>query len=62
MASLTQTKKNKQRLKIRARGKVRKRAAAAGTTPRFPVHLQDEPDCVLPMPPGSHPDEAQKGE
>lgn len=57
MASLTQKKKIKEKRQIRTSGKSRKRALAPGTTPRFPVHVEKEPDCALPKPPGSHPDE-----
>jgi hypothetical protein len=53
VASLTQIRKNKERLKIKAQGKVRKVAARKGTTPRFPVHIEDAPDAELPMPAGS---------
>ncbi len=38
-------------------GYTRKRATAAGTTPRFPVHVEDAPDCELPQPPGTDPTE-----
>ena len=59
MASLTQTRKNKEKNRARSEGKPRKRSLAAGSTPRFPVHLDQEPDCVIPMPPGSHPSETR---
>lgn len=55
MASLTQIRKNKERLKIKAQGKARKVIARKGTTPRFPVHVEDAPDAELPKPPGSAP-------
>lgn len=53
MASLTQIRKNKERLKIKAQGKVRKAAARKGSTPRFPVHIEDDPSAELPVPAGS---------
>ncbi len=57
MASLTKKRKAQKKNKAKSRGKERKRSLAAGTTPRFPVHVDEEPDAVLPMPPGSHPAE-----
>ena len=57
MASLTKKRKAQIKNKERTRGKPRKRALVAGTTPRFPIHLKDEPDAVVPQPPGSHPAE-----
>ena len=57
MASLTQKRKMKHKRQLSKSGKTRKRALANGTTPRFPVHTDKEPDCQLPKPPGSHPDE-----
>ncbi|MCU0663124.1 MAG: hypothetical protein MUC50_12465 [Myxococcota bacterium] len=55
MASLTQIRKNKERLKLKAQGQARKAAARRGNTPRFPVHIEDAPDAELPMPAGSDP-------
>ena len=55
MASLTQKMKSIARRKLTRQGRRRKRAAAKGTTPRFPVHVEDQPDAVLPQPPGSEP-------
>jgi hypothetical protein len=57
MGSLTKKRKLIAKKKVRASGKDRKRGIKAGTTPRFPIHLDEEPDAVLPMPPGSHPAE-----
>ena len=57
MGSLTKKMKMIQKKKKRASGKDRKRAIKAGTTPRFPVHVEDDPDAVVPQPPGSHPAE-----
>lgn len=57
MASLMKKRKLIVKRKTRSSGKSRKVALAAGTTPRFPVHLDQEPDAVLPQPPGSHPSE-----
>jgi len=57
MASLTQKMKKIANRKLTRSGRTRKRKLAAGTTPRFPVHVEDAPDAVLPMPPGSSPDE-----
>ena len=55
MASMTQKTKSIRKRKRTAQGKERKRAAAKGTTPRFPIHLEDQPDATLPQPPGSTP-------
>lgn len=57
MTSLTHRLKMKEKRKKTREGKPRKRALAAGTTPRFPVHIEEAPDAVLPMPPGSSPKE-----
>ena len=57
MGSLTKKMKMIAKKKLRASGKSRKVALRDGTTPRFPVHFDNEPDAVLPMPPGSHPAE-----
>ena len=57
MGSLTKKCKLIAKKKLRASGKARKRNLADGSTPRFPVHTDQEPDAVLPMPPGSHPAE-----
>lgn len=57
MGSLTKKRKLITKKKVRASGKDRKRAIKDGTTPRFPIHFDKEPDAVLPMPPGSHPAE-----
>jgi hypothetical protein len=51
---------SKQTEKIRANkriaeGRERKRALKKGSTPRFPVHLEDAPDCVVPQPPQTCP-------
>jgi hypothetical protein len=58
MGSLTQKRKLIAKKKVRAGGKARKRVTKQGTTPRFPIHVEKEPDAVLPQPPGSHPAEA----
>jgi hypothetical protein len=55
MGSPTKQKKLVLKRKHRNGGKVRKKAIAKGTTPRFPVHVEDAPDCVLPQPPRSQP-------
>jgi hypothetical protein len=57
MSSLTKKMKMIAKKKLRASGKTRKRSLVAGSTPRFPVHTKNEPDAVLPKPPGSHPSE-----
>ncbi len=57
MASLTKQRKMKDKRQATASGKKRKRKLAPGTTPRFPVHVEDDPQAVLPQPPGTHPDE-----
>ena len=57
MASLTKKKKKKHKRQMTMSGKARKRNLAVGTTPRFPVNLEDDPGCVVPQPPGSHPEE-----
>ena len=38
-----------------ASGRERKRALKKGSTPRFPVHLEAAPECVVPQPPQSCP-------
>ena len=60
MASLTQRTKRIRKNKRISQGKVRKRAAAQGTTPRFPIHVEEQPDAVLPQPPGSDPAPSSK--
>jgi hypothetical protein len=57
MGSLTKTTEKKRAKKVVAGGKARKRETRDGTTPRFPVHLETAPDCVLPQPPGTSPTE-----
>jgi hypothetical protein len=57
MGSLTKKCKLIAKKKLRASGKSRKHELRDGTTPRFPIHLEEEPDAALPMPPGSHPAE-----
>ncbi len=57
MGSLTKQRKQIRKIKVRASGKDRKRLIKAGTTPRFPVHVEDAPDADLPKPPGTHPAE-----
>ncbi|MCP4601025.1 MAG: hypothetical protein GY847_10955 [Proteobacteria bacterium] len=57
MASLTKQRKLVIKRKTRSSGKPRKRKLAAGTTPRFPIHIEDDPECVLPQPPGTRKDE-----
>jgi hypothetical protein len=55
MGSNTKTTENKRAKKVVTGGKSRKRETRDGTTPRFPVHLEKAPDCVLPQPPGTDP-------
>jgi hypothetical protein len=55
MTSLTKKTERIRKNKRIAGGKARKRATAKGTTPRFPIHLEDQPDALLPQPPGSEP-------
>jgi hypothetical protein len=55
MASLTKKLKAIRKNKLTKSGKTRKVAARKGTTPRFPVHLSTDPDCIVPAPPGSSP-------
>lgn len=57
MSSLTKQRKKIEQRKVRTEGKKSKRARATGSTPRFPIHLENESDGVLPEPPGSHPSE-----
>jgi hypothetical protein len=57
MASPTQTRKLILKKKKTKEGKARKRSLAAGSTPRFPVHMEDGSDALLPQPPGSSPSE-----
>jgi hypothetical protein len=57
MGSLTKKMKMIRKRKVRTGGKGRKKLLRSGTTPRFPIHLEEEPDAVVPMPPGSHPAE-----
>jgi hypothetical protein len=53
MGSLTQKTKRIRKNKRSSQGKPRKRAIRKGSTPRFPVHVEDGSDDVLPQPPGS---------
>ncbi len=53
MASLTKQRKQVIKRKLRTSGKDRKRALAKGTTPVFPIHLDKDPDAVVPQPPRS---------
>lgn len=57
MVSDTQKRHRIEKRKDRTCGKRRKRDILAGTTPRFPVHCEEDPAAVLPQPPGSRPDE-----
>jgi hypothetical protein len=57
MTSLSQQRKRIEKRKERTEGKKRKRALLAGTTPRFPIHIENDSGAVLPQPPGSNPDE-----
>ncbi len=57
MASLTQKMKKKHKRQLRTSGKARKRKLAEGTTPRFPIHVKDDPTASLPQPTGTNPDE-----
>jgi hypothetical protein len=56
MVSLTQKVERIRRAKRAKAGKSRKHECAKGTTPRFPVHIEDAKDCVLPQPPGTQKD------
>jgi hypothetical protein len=56
MVSLTQKAERIRRAKRAKQGKSRKRECAKGTTPRFPVHVEDAVDCALPQPPRSQKD------
>lgn len=57
MSSLTQQRKKIEKRKNTAMGQSRKKESAAGSTPRFPVHPEQDPSAVLPQPPGTHPGE-----
>jgi len=56
MASLTHKVENVRRAKRTKQGQSRKHANAKGSTPRFPVHVENAPECVLPMPPRTQKD------
>ena len=56
MVSLTQKAERIRRAKRAKQGKSRKHECAKGTTPRFPVHVEDAADCALPQPPSSQKD------
>lgn len=56
MTSLTQKLERIRRAKRTKQGKSRKQASAKGTTPRFPIHVEDAKDCVLPQPPSTQKD------
>jgi hypothetical protein len=56
MVSLTQKAERIRRAKRTKQGKSRKHECAKGTTPRFPVHVEDAPDAVLPQPPSTQKD------
>ena len=58
MASHTKQRKKVIKRKLTAAGKTRKQKLVPGTTPRFPVHLEQDPTATLPQPPGTHPDES----
>ena len=60
MTSLSKKTERIRKNKRVAAGKARKRATAKGTTPRFPIHLEDQPDALLPQPPGTEPGPAKK--
>jgi hypothetical protein len=55
MASHTKQMKAVIKRKLTKSGKTRKRKLAKGTTPRSPVHIEDDPSAVLPQAPGSQP-------
>ena len=55
MGSNTKKMKTIRANKRIAEGRDRKRALKNGSTPRFPVHLDTAPDCVLPQPPKTDP-------
>jgi hypothetical protein len=52
MASLTKKKRLKDKRKKRHAAHERKRRAAKGTTPRFPIHPKGEKE-LLPQPPAT---------
>ena len=56
MASLTQKVERIRRAKRAKQGQSRKRECAKGTTPRFPIHVEDAPECALPQPPRTQKD------
>ena len=56
MVSLTQKAERIRRAKRAKQGQSRKHECAKGTTPRFPVHVEDAPECVLPQPPRTQKD------
>jgi hypothetical protein len=56
MVSLTQKAERIRRAKRAKQGQSRKHECAKGTTPRFPVHVEDAPDAVLPQPPRTQKD------
>lgn len=58
MASLTQKTEKIRKRKHRSAGKGRKKATRAGTTPRFPIHIEGNEGSSLPQTPGSNPKEA----
>jgi hypothetical protein len=49
MASLMKQRKKVIKNKLRTSGRDRKRALAKGTTPKFPIHLEDEPVKKAPV-------------
>jgi len=53
MSSNTKKTKLKRKNKKRAQAKKRKVKLRKGSTPRFPVHIEDAPDANVPQPPGS---------
>jgi hypothetical protein len=56
MASHTKQMKSVIKRKLTKAGKTRKRRLAKGTTPKFPVHMEDS-SALLPRAPGSDPEE-----
>ena len=53
MSSNTKKTKLIRKKKVRAQAKKKKVKLAKGSTPRFPVHVEDAPEAVVPQPPGS---------
>ena len=59
MTSLSKKTESIRKRKVRKSGKVRKVKIRAGTTPRFPIHIEGTDETALPQPPGSDPKETR---